>query len=180
MGIKDEMSTTTSTKDDIARVGVGQGELYSPHHAVEINKSSTKLEDQQGEEQKMVMGVAADNIRRNFATIKERVLDKLRAAAVPADALENARHFLESVVRDVGVAAHGLTKDALLRIKTHLVDLLPSLSPNITRKMVDDAEEEANGKGDSEGEERREDTNGQKQDGHDHQPSSKALQQSRL
>ncbi|GMY38340.1 trigger factor [Fagus crenata] len=88
-------------------------------------------------------GVAAD-IRRNFGAIKERLLEKLAIASVPADALDNARHFLESVVRDVTVAAQGLTKDALYRIKTHLVDILPSLSPAITRKMVDDAEKEAN------------------------------------
>ena len=84
----------------------------------------------------MMKGVAlAADIRRNLGVIKERVLEKLAAAAVPADALENARHFLESVVRDVTVAAHGLTKDALHRIRTHLVDILPSLSPAITRKV---------------------------------------------
>lgn len=81
-------------------------------------------------------GVAlAADIRRNLGVMKERVLEKLGAAAVPADALENARHFLESVVRDVTVAAHGLTKDALHRVKTHLVDILPSLSPAITTKV---------------------------------------------
>ncbi|GLT38225.1 hypothetical protein SLA2020_124880 [Shorea laevis] len=82
-------------------------------------------------------------IRRNLGVIKERVLEKLAAAAVPADALENARHLLESVVRDVTVAAHGLTMDALQRIKTLLVDILPSLSPATATKMVDDAEKEA-------------------------------------
>ncbi|XVE91159.1 hypothetical protein DITRI_Ditri20bG0132100 [Diplodiscus trichospermus] len=93
----------------------------------------------------MIKGVAlAADIRRNAGLIKERVVEKRAAAAVPADALENARHFLESVVRDVSVAAHGLNKDALQRIKTHLIDILPSLSPAITRKMVDDAEKEAN------------------------------------
>ncbi|XWS20577.1 hypothetical protein CRYUN_Cryun31cG0114200 [Craigia yunnanensis] len=110
----------------------------------------------------MMKGVAlAADIRRNLGVIKERVLEKLAAAAVPADALENARHFLESMVRDVTVAAHGLTKDALHRVKTHLVDILPSLSPTITRKMVDDAEKEANEEketgGEHEGDERRQD-----------------------
>ena len=80
------------------------------------------------------MGVATD-IRKNFGVIKERVLEKLAAASVPVDALDNARHFLEGVVRDVTVAAQGLTKDALHRIKTHLVDIMPSLSPAITRKV---------------------------------------------
>ncbi|XP_052486723.1 uncharacterized protein LOC105767672 isoform X1 [Gossypium raimondii] len=102
----------------------------------------------------MMKGAAlAADIKRNLGVIKERVLEKLAAAAVPADALENARHFLESVVRDVTVAAQGLTKDALHRIKTHLVDILPSLSPAITRKqLVDDAEKEANEEHESEGE----------------------------
>lgn len=74
-------------------------------------------------------------IRRNLGSIKEKVLGKLAAASVPADALENSRHFIESAIRDVTVAAHGLTRDALLRIKTHLAELLPPLSPNITRKV---------------------------------------------
>ncbi|KAK8641694.1 hypothetical protein V6N13_011073 [Hibiscus sabdariffa] len=112
--------------------------------------------------------LAAD-IKRNLGVIKERVLEKLAAAAVPADALENARHVLESVVRDVTVAAHGLTKDALHRIKTRLVDILPSLSPAITRKMVDDAEKEANEEHESEGEHEGEET---RQD--DHQLSGKS------
>lgn len=81
----------------------------------------------------MVMVMAADTLRRNLIAMKERLLDKLKAAAVPADALENARQFLESVV---SVAVHGLAKDALLRIKTHLVHPFSSLSPNITRKVL--------------------------------------------
>ncbi|XP_044506639.1 uncharacterized protein LOC123226188 [Mangifera indica] len=116
----------------------------------------------------MVMVMAADTLRRNLIAMKERLLDKLKAAAVPADALENARQFLESVV---SVAVHGLAKDALLRIKTHLVHPFSSLSPNITRKMVEEAEEEANEKGESEGDERGE---------VNEQSSSKALQLSRL
>ncbi|XP_039004327.1 uncharacterized protein LOC120131394 [Hibiscus syriacus] len=115
----------------------------------------------------MMKGAAlAADIKRNLGVVKERVLEKLAAAAVPADALENARHVLESVVRDVTVAAHGLTKDALYRIKTRLVDILPSLSPAITTKMVDDAEKEANEERESkEGEEPRHD---------DHQLSGKS------
>ncbi|KAK8649416.1 hypothetical protein V6N13_130145 [Hibiscus sabdariffa] len=38
------------------------------------------------------------------------------------------------MVRDVTVAAHNLTNDALHRIMTHLVDILASLSPAITRR----------------------------------------------
>lgn len=62
-------------------------------------------------------------------------MEKMASAAVPADALDNARHFLETVVRDLTVAAQGLTKDALQRIKAHLVQILPSLSPAITTKV---------------------------------------------
>ncbi|XP_057988903.1 uncharacterized protein LOC110665729 isoform X3 [Hevea brasiliensis] len=78
------------------------------------------------------MGVM-EEIRRHVRVIKE----KLSAAAIPADALETAHHFLETVVKDVTFAAHGLTKDALNRIKTRLVDILPSLFPAITRKVID-------------------------------------------
>ena len=100
-----------------------------------VDKSNKKEEQQEiTEGNTSDMGVATD-IRKNFGVIKERVLEKLAAASVPVDALDNARHFLEGVVRDVTVAAQGLTKDALHRIKTHLVDIMPSLSPAITRKV---------------------------------------------
>ncbi|KAK8705197.1 hypothetical protein V6N13_048803 [Hibiscus sabdariffa] len=65
-----------------------------------------------------------------------------------------------SVVRDVTVVGHNLTKDALHHIMTHVVDILTSLSLAITRKMVDDVESE----GEHEGEEPRQD---------DHQLSEK-------
>ena len=74
-------------------------------------------------------------MRRNFEGIKERVLEKVASAAVPPDAFDNARQFLETVVRDVTLAAQGLTKDALQRIKSRLVHILPSLSPPITTKV---------------------------------------------
>ena len=68
-----------------------------------------------------------EEIRRHIGAIKERMLEKLAAVVIPADALENARHFLETIVKDVTVATHGLTKDALHRIKHYLLDILPSL-----------------------------------------------------
>ncbi|OMO73888.1 hypothetical protein COLO4_26810 [Corchorus olitorius] len=132
--------------------------------AVERTKEGRVANELGSVKVKMVMkgvALAAADIKRNLGVIKERVLEKLTAAAVPADALENARHFLESVVRDVTVATHGLTKNALLRIKTHLVDILPSLSPAVTRKMVDDAEKEANEEQESEAEEQRQNNNDQ-------------------
>ncbi|XP_041003758.1 uncharacterized protein LOC121249134 [Juglans microcarpa x Juglans regia] len=103
-------------------------------------------------------GVVGD-IRRRFGGIKERVLEKMAAAAVPADALDNARHLLETTVRDVTVAAQGLTKDALHRVKTQLVDVLPSLSPAITTKMVDEADKEANRDENAESERGEEESN---------------------
>ncbi|KAL5749441.1 hypothetical protein ACOSP7_024044 [Xanthoceras sorbifolium] len=151
--------TTTNTRpssdeDDSAKVGVGQGELYSPPYAIQLIPTNKQQQLQQDTIAKMVI---------RLVTIKEKVLEKLASAPVPADALDTARHFLETVVRDFIVAAHGLTKDALLRINTHLVPLLPSLSPNITRKMVDDAEEEANIESDEkEGEEEKEEINNSK------------------
>ncbi|GLU21918.1 hypothetical protein SLE2022_380290 [Rubroshorea leprosula] len=127
---KKEQTTTTNTERHDHEVR--HGELYSPDHAIKIRAAEV------GEGMMKVV-----DIKRNLGVIKERVLEKLAAAAVPADALENARHLLESVVRDVTVAAHGLTMDALQRIKNLLVDILPSLSPAIATKMVDDAEKEA-------------------------------------
>ncbi|KAH7550568.1 hypothetical protein JRO89_XS13G0220200 [Xanthoceras sorbifolium] len=123
--------TTTNTRpssdeDDSAKVGVGQGELYSPPYAIQLIPTNKQQQLQQDTIAKMVI---------RLVTIKEKVLEKLASAPIPADALDTARHFLETVVRDFIVAAHGLTKDALLRINTHLVPLLPSLSPNITRKV---------------------------------------------
>ena len=83
------------------------------------------------------MGVGGDMIRRNFGAIKERLMEELSAAAVPApaDAFSNARRMVETVLRDITVAAHALSKDALHRIKTHLVEILPSLSPALTTKV---------------------------------------------
>ncbi|KAF5739197.1 hypothetical protein HS088_TW12G00398 [Tripterygium wilfordii] len=54
------------------------------------------------------MGVVEDI--RNLGNIKDKVLEKLAAAAVPKDALENARNYLEMVARDVTVAGQGLTR----------------------------------------------------------------------
>lgn len=67
--------------------------------------------------------------------IKDRLLEKLAAASVPSDPLENAKHFIETVIRDVTSAAQGLTKEALHRIKFHLADVFPSLSPSHTAKV---------------------------------------------
>ncbi|XP_039017944.1 uncharacterized protein LOC120149115 [Hibiscus syriacus] len=91
----------------------------------------------------MMKGAAlAADIKRNLGVVKERVLEKLAAAAVLADALE-------SVVRDVTVAAHGLTKDALLRIKTvfsiffllFLLHLLPRWWMMSRRRLMKNAKE---------------------------------------
>ncbi|KAM2394692.1 hypothetical protein ACFX1X_032131 [Malus domestica] len=123
---------------------VGQGELYSPSHAIKVSNNKANHEPSLLLPSSMGLAVAADHIRWNLGAIKDRLLEKLAAAAVPADALDSARHFLESVVKDVTGAAHGITKDALHRVRTHLVDILPSLSPETTNKMVDEAEREAN------------------------------------
>ncbi|GMN48167.1 hypothetical protein TIFTF001_017348 [Ficus carica] len=115
---------------------LGKGELYSPVHALRLvdnNNNNNNIGD-------TTMGVGGDMIRRNFGAIKERLMEELSAAAVPADALANARRMVETVLRDVTVAAHALSKDALHRIKTHLVEILPSLSPALTTKMVDEAD----------------------------------------
>lgn len=114
---------------------VGQGELCSPSHAIKVSNNKANQEPSSLLPSSMGLGVAADHIRWNLEAIKDRLLEKLAAAAVPADALDSARHFLESVVKDVTGAAHGITKDALHRIRTHLVDILPSLSPETTNKV---------------------------------------------
>ncbi|KAM1240697.1 hypothetical protein ACFX15_045446 [Malus domestica] len=132
---------------------VGQGELYSPSHAIKVSNNKANQEPSSLLPSSMGLGVAADHIRWNLGAIKDRLLEKVAAAAVPADALDSARHFLESVVKDVTGAAHGITKDALHRVRTHLVDILPSLSPETTNKMVDEAEREVNNIGGGHGRE---------------------------
>ncbi|XP_021763946.1 uncharacterized protein LOC110728611 [Chenopodium quinoa] len=91
----------------------------------------------------MVGRSVANDIKNRMSMVKERLMEKLAAASVPSEALENARLYFESVIKDVTTAAQGLTKEALQRIKSHLADIMPSLSPSLTSKMVDDAEEEA-------------------------------------
>ncbi|XP_074270368.1 uncharacterized protein LOC141594065 [Silene latifolia] len=133
---------------------IGQGELYSPNHAIKINTNhninhnnynnkNNNLGGEDNKENKMVVKGVASDIRSRMITLKDKVMEKLTAAAVPSDKLENARSFLETMIKDVTSAAQGITKDALQRIKSHLVDILPSISPSLTSKMVDDADEEA-------------------------------------
>jgi hypothetical protein len=59
--------------------------------------------------------------------VNKRLLEKLSVATVPADALKTTRHLLKIVVKDATFAAHGLTKDALNHIKTHIIDIMPYL-----------------------------------------------------
>ncbi|CAN7035334.1 unnamed protein product [Brassica rapa subsp. trilocularis] len=117
---------------------VGQGDLYSPDHAIKIATSPEhKLNSESEEEKQRMLGL------KSLATVKDKVLEKLAAAAVPSESLENAKQFLEGVIKDFAGAAHGMTKDALHRIKTHLAVILPSVSPSVTgKKIVDDAEKE--------------------------------------
>ncbi|GAB4828641.1 hypothetical protein Ancab_018306 [Ancistrocladus abbreviatus] len=151
--------------------GIGQGELYSPDHAIQlhqVNKNTKQDDDPQNyfekhQKQKQTelkradfgsrsggMGlVAAGEIKKSMGMMMERLLEKLAAASVPSDALENARQLLESMVRDLTSAAQGLTRNGLQRIKSHLADIFPSLSPSLTSKMVDEAEQEASGHGET-------------------------------
>lgn len=116
---------------------VGQGELYSPDHAIKIatNPSSVETsdseEEEEGEKQRKTMMLGL----KNLTEVKDKVLEKLAAAAVPSESLENAKQFLEGVIKDFAGAAQGMTKDALHRIKTHLADILPSVSPAVTGKV---------------------------------------------
>ena len=74
--------------------------------------------------------------------MKERLMDKLAAVPIPAEALDNTRQSVETIIKDMTHAAQGMTKDAVQRIKTRLVEILPSLSANQTGKIVDDVERE--------------------------------------
>lgn len=109
---------------------VGQGELYSPNHMIKISTNpEPKLIINSEEEKQRMLGL------KSLATVKDKVLEKLAAAAVPSESLENAKQFLEGVIKDLAGAAQGMTKDALHRIKTHLAVILPSLSPAVTGKV---------------------------------------------
>ncbi|ERN12621.1 hypothetical protein AMTR_s00025p00231150 [Amborella trichopoda] len=125
---------------------IDQGKLYFPDTAIRIQTQEEKDKDQVNLWNKGIGGVAAD-IRRNFTNMKERLMEKLAAppVPVPAEALENARLFVESLIKDVTAAAQGMTKDALQKLKNHLAEIIPSLSPQQTTKMVDEAERETMG-----------------------------------
>lgn len=84
----------------------------------------------------------AADIGRSLFHMKERLMYKLAAVPIPAEALDNARQSVETIIKDMTHAAQGLTKDAVQRIKSRLVEILPSLSPTQTEKIVDDAETE--------------------------------------
>lgn len=137
-------------EDEEEENGSGQGKLYSPEHALHLQTNGKGLENRAEHTQlwnkgkgvlEVSKGVAAD-IRRSLSQMKDRIVDKLAAVPVPAEALDNARQSLESIVKDVTQAAQGLTKEAVHRIKIRLAEILPFLSPNQTGKIVDDVERE--------------------------------------
>lgn len=130
--------------------GSGQGNLYSPDHALHLQTNGKGSENRADHTHlwnkgKGVLeasrGVAAD-IRRSLSQVKDKIVDKLAAVPVPAEALDTARQSLESIIKDVTQAAQGLTKEAVHRIKIRLAEILPFLSPNQTGKIVDDVERE--------------------------------------
>ncbi|KAF3571242.1 hypothetical protein F2Q69_00060921 [Brassica cretica] len=131
----------SATKSD----GVGQGKLYSPDHAIKV---ATKLDENVGQVQGDLYSpdhaikiatspehkLNSEEEKQRMLGMKDKVLEKLAAAAVPSESLENAKQFLEGVIKDFAGAAQGMTKDALHRIKTHLAVILPSVSPSVTGK----------------------------------------------
>ncbi|KNA18235.1 hypothetical protein SOVF_072800, partial [Spinacia oleracea] len=126
--------TVDNTKEEI-----GQGELYSPNHAINIktnknNQQNNYYHREELEGNNMIGRGVANDIKNKMSIVKERLMEKLAAASVPSDALENTRHLFESVIKDVTVAAQGLTKEAIQKIKSHLADIIPSLSPSLTSK----------------------------------------------
>ncbi|XP_068641973.1 uncharacterized protein [Aristolochia californica] len=139
-------TSTVATSDSIEKIpnDVGQGERLNTQPSLQRNDENNGGNKGLKPVLEASRVVAAD-IKRNLTLIKDKLMGKLSAAPVPAEALENVRHFVESVIRDVANAAQGLTKDALQRIKNHLTEILPSLSPQQTAKMMEDAEEEAMG-----------------------------------
>ncbi|MCO5568865.1 hypothetical protein L7F22_022567 [Adiantum nelumboides] len=92
-------------------------------------------------------GVAAD-LKGSFgriAQMKGMLIEKLSSMpTIPADSLEHARHSIESIISDATQSAYGKTKDAMSRIRLKLVEIIPSLSPHETKKIVDDVEREVN------------------------------------
>lgn len=90
-------------------------------------------------------GVAAD-LRGSFSRLlqmKDMLIVKLAAVpTIPAETLDHARHSIESIVSEATQSAYGKTRDAMLRIRLKLMEILPSLSPHETKKIVDDVEQE--------------------------------------
>eukprot|EP00250_Pteridium_aquilinum_P034428 c7563_g1_i1 orf=274-1125(-) len=111
-------------------------------------------------------GVAAD-LRGSFGRLlqmKSMLIEKLSSMpTIPAETLEHARHSIESIISDATQSAYGKTRDAMSRIRLKLVEIIPSLTPHETKKIVDDVEREvldmskATSKGDSSQTEKTED-----------------------
>ncbi|TQD76196.1 hypothetical protein C1H46_038281 [Malus baccata] len=159
-GSKDR-SKGGSDDDDL-----GQGELYSPAYSINVRNNKANLDANvgQGELYSPSHAIIVSNNKANQEP--SLLLPSSMGLAVAADHI-SARHFLESVVKDVTGAAHGITKDALHRVRTHLVDILPSLSPETANKMVDEAEREANNIGGGPGrEDERKNEEGRQRSGH--------------
>eukprot|EP00249_Psilotum_nudum_P021967 c28320_g1_i2 orf=431-1387(-) len=87
------------------------------------------------------MEMAAD-FRGSLFLLKETLVKKLAAVPIPAESLDIARQSIESIIREATLAAYGMTKDVVQRIRLSLVEILPVLSLKETREIVDDAERE--------------------------------------
>ncbi|KAH9307686.1 hypothetical protein KI387_035597, partial [Taxus chinensis] len=120
-------------EEDDEEEGSAQGKLYSPGTALNNRIDHSQLWNKGKGVLEASKGVAGD-IRRSLSQMKDRIVDKLAAVPVPADALDNARQSLESIIKDVTHAAQGLTKDAVHKIKVRLAEILPFVSPIQTGK----------------------------------------------
>ncbi|KAI5054766.1 hypothetical protein GOP47_0029911 [Adiantum capillus-veneris] len=99
--------------------------------------------------QKLSHGLVKTDLKGSFgsrlAQMKGMLMEKLASMpTIPADSLEHARHSIESIIADATQSAYGKTKDAMLHIRLKLIEIIPSLSPHETKKIVDDVEREVN------------------------------------
>ncbi|KAH7294047.1 hypothetical protein KP509_28G054100 [Ceratopteris richardii] len=96
-----------------------------------------------------VSKVVAADIKGSFGRLlemKSMLIEKLSSIpTIPADSLEHARHSIESIISEATQSAYGKTKDVMWQIRMKLVEIIPSLSPHETKKIVDDVESKVNG-----------------------------------
>ena len=92
-------------------------------------------EDQQ--QSRWAIGKSVVEVSRTLFHMKDILIEKVASArpSLSTDTLEHARRSIESMIVEASQSAYGRTRDIMLRIRLLLVEHIPSLSPQESKKV---------------------------------------------